>query len=94
MDSIYKELFTPYGIMLNGPAYRTPDDDIGFVTRVYPGLKENASIFSHPNPWAWAAECVLGRGDRQWSFTMLSVLIIRMTKLKYGNQNLIPIVSL
>ena len=21
MDSIYKELFTPYGIMLNGPAY-------------------------------------------------------------------------
>ena len=68
MDSIYKELFTPYGIMLNGPAYRTPDDDIGFVTRVYPGLKENASIFSHPNPWAWAAECVLGRGDRAMEF--------------------------
>ena len=40
-----------------------PDDDIGFVTRVYPGVKENGSIFSHPNPWAWAAECVLGRGD-------------------------------
>lgn len=68
MDSVYRELFTPYGIMLNGPAYRTPDDDIGFVTRVYPGLKENASIFSHPNPWAWAAECVLGRGDRAMEF--------------------------
>lgn len=68
MDSVYQELFTPYGIMLNGPAYRTPDDDIGFVTRVYPGLKENASIFSHPNPWAWAAECVLGRGDRAMEF--------------------------
>ena len=54
--------------MLNGPAYTRPDDDIGFVTRVYPGLKENASIFSHPNPWAWAAECMLGRGDRAMEF--------------------------
>ena len=68
MDSIYDQLFTPYGIMLNGPAYTKPDDDIGFVTRVYPGLKENASIFSHPNPWAWAAECMLGRGDRAMEF--------------------------
>lgn len=64
MDAVYENLFTPYGIMLNGPAYTKPDDDIGFVTRVYPGLKENASVFSHPNPWAWAAECKLGRGDR------------------------------
>ena len=64
MDSVDKYLFTPYGILLNAPSYTVPDDDIGFVTRVYPGLKENGSIFSHPNPWAWAAECVLGRGDR------------------------------
>ncbi|MDO5134699.1 MAG: N,N'-diacetylchitobiose phosphorylase [Eubacteriales bacterium] len=64
MDSVYEHLFTPYGLMLNGPAYTRPDEEIGFVTRVYPGLKENASIFSHPNPWAWAAECVLGRGNR------------------------------
>lgn len=68
MDSVYEQLFTPYGIMLNGPAYTEPDDDIGFVTRVYPGLKENAAVFSHPNPWAWAAECVLGRGDRAMEF--------------------------
>lgn len=68
MDSIDRYLYTPYGIMLNGPAYTVPDEDIGFVTRVYPGVKENASIFSHPNPWAWAAECVLGRGDRAMKF--------------------------
>lgn len=68
MDSLYENLFTEYGIMLNGPAYTKPDDDIGFVTRVYPGLKENGSIFSHPNPWAWAAECKLGRGDRAMEF--------------------------
>ena len=68
MDSIHKYLYTPYGIMLNGPSYTVPDEDIGFVTRVYPGLKENGAIFSHPNPWAWVAECILGRGDRAMEF--------------------------
>ncbi len=68
MDSVEKYLYTPYGIMLNAPSYTVPDDDIGFVTRVYPGLKENGAIFSHPNPWAWAAECVLGRGDKAMKY--------------------------
>jgi len=68
MDSIDHYLYTPYGIMLNAPSYTQPDEEIGFVTRVYPGLKENGAVFSHPNPWAWAAECKLGRGDRAMKF--------------------------
>lgn len=68
MESVEKWLFTPYGLQLNAPAFTKRDDNIGFVTRVCPGLKENASIFSHPNPWAWAAECVLGRGDKAVKF--------------------------
>ena len=68
MDSVYKYLYTPYGIMLNAPSYTVPDDDIGFITRVYPGVKENGAVFSHPNPWAWAAECVLGRGERAMEY--------------------------
>ncbi len=68
MDSVYEYLYTPYGILLNAPSYTVTDDDIGFITRVYPGLKENGAIFSHPNPWAWAAECELGRGDRAMEF--------------------------
>ena len=64
MDSVYEYLFTPYGLMLNAPSYTKVDDGIGFVTRVYPGLKENGAIFSHPNPWAWVAESILGRGSR------------------------------
>ncbi|MDD3794668.1 MAG: GH116 family glycosyl hydrolase [Lachnospiraceae bacterium] len=63
LEAIDHYLYTPYGILLNTPSYTVPDDDIGFVTRVYPGLKENGSIFSHPNPWAWAGACRLGRGD-------------------------------
>ncbi len=62
MDAIDRYLYTPYGLLLNTPAYTKPDPDIGFITKVYPGLKENSAIFSHPNPWAWAAECKLGRG--------------------------------
>lgn len=68
MDSVYEYLYTPYGLRLNAPSYTKPDDSIGFVTRVYPGLKENGAIFSHPNPWAWAAECMMGRGDRAMEF--------------------------
>jgi len=66
MDAAYRWLFTPYGLMLCAPAYTVRDDGIGFVTRVYPGLKENGSVFSHSNPWAWVAEAMLGRGDRAW----------------------------
>ena len=68
MDSVEKYLYTPYGIMLNAPSYTVPDEEVGFVTRVYPGVKENGAIFSHPNPWAWAAECRLGRGDRAMKY--------------------------
>ena len=68
MDSVDKYLYTEYGLMLNAPCFKTVDDDIGFVTRVYPGLKENGSVFSHPNPWAWCAEAVLGRGTRAMKF--------------------------
>jgi len=68
MDAVDAWLYTPYGLMLNAPSFTEPDDAIGFVTRVYPGVKENGAVFSHPNPWAWAAECRLGRGDRAMKF--------------------------
>ena len=68
MDSVDEYLYTPYGLMLNAPCYTVPDDGIGFVTRVYPGLKENGAVFSHPNPWAWCAEAILGRGNRAIKF--------------------------
>lgn len=61
-------LYTPYGLLLNAPPYTKPDDGIGFVTRVYPGLKENGAIFSHPNPWAWGAACAVGDGDLAMKF--------------------------
>ncbi|MEA4898923.1 MAG: N,N'-diacetylchitobiose phosphorylase [Christensenellaceae bacterium] len=68
MDAVDEYLYTPFGLMLNAPCFETIDDAIGFVTRVYPGVKENGAIFSHSNPWAWVAECRLGRGTRAMKF--------------------------
>ena len=68
MDAVDEWLYTPYGLMLNAPSFTVRDDGIGFVTRVYPGIKENGAVFSHPNPWAWVAECRLGRGSRAMKF--------------------------
>ena len=68
MESVDEYLYTEYGLLLNAPCFSKPDDGIGFVTRVYPGLKENGAIFSHPNPWAWCAEAILGRGSRAMKF--------------------------
>jgi N,N'-diacetylchitobiose phosphorylase len=63
MDAVHKYLASPFGIHLVWPTYTKPNDDIGYVTRVFRGIKENGAIFSHPNPWAMIAECKLGRGD-------------------------------
>lgn len=68
MNAVDENLFSEYGLHLNSPSFSTPNDDIGFVTRVYQGVKENGAIFSHPNPWAWVAEAKLGRGDRAMKF--------------------------
>ena len=68
MDAVDEYLYSDYGLHLLWPAYSRPNDDIGYVTRVYKGIKENASIFSHPNPWAVIAECILGRGSRAMKF--------------------------
>lgn len=68
MDAVNDYLYTDFGLRLNAPSYTEPDDAIGFITRVYPGVKENGSIFSHPNPWAWCAEAMLGRGERAMKF--------------------------
>ena len=68
MDAVYDHLFSKYGIHLVWPTYSKPNDDIGYITRVYKGIKENGAIFSHPNPWAIVAECKLGRGDRAMEY--------------------------
>jgi cellobiose phosphorylase len=63
MNSVRKLLSTKYGIKLLTPAYTKYRPELGEISTYPPGLKENGSIFVHPNPWAIVAECILGRGD-------------------------------
>jgi len=68
LDAIDEYLYSPWGLHLLAPSYTVRDDEVGFVTRVYPGVKENGAIFSHPNPWAVVAAAQLGQGDRAMRF--------------------------
>jgi N,N'-diacetylchitobiose phosphorylase len=68
MDAVDRYLFSKYGIHLVWPTFSKPDDSIGYITRVYKGIKENGAIFGHPNPWAMVAECKLGRGEQAMKF--------------------------
>jgi N,N'-diacetylchitobiose phosphorylase len=68
MDAVDRHLYSKYGLHLTWPTYSRPDDDIGYLTRVYRGIKENGAIFSHPNAWPIIAECMLGRGERAMKF--------------------------
>jgi N,N'-diacetylchitobiose phosphorylase len=68
MDAVDERLYSPWGLHLLQPSFSKPNDEIGFMGRVYKGIKENGAIFSHPNPWAVIAECMLGRGERAMKF--------------------------
>jgi cellobiose phosphorylase len=68
MDSVSKYLDTEYGLLLLYPAYSRWYPEIGGITSYPPGLKENASIWSHANAWAIIAECMLGRGDIAYNY--------------------------
>jgi cellobiose phosphorylase len=68
MDSVYKLLATEHGIQVMTPPYSKFYWQYGSIGVYPPGLKENGAIFCHPNPWAMAAECLLGRGDRAYKY--------------------------
>ncbi len=68
MDSVARHLATKKGIVLFAPGYSRYHPELGYVSVFPPGLKENAAIFCHTNPWAMIAECMLGRGDRAFDY--------------------------
>jgi cellobiose phosphorylase len=68
LDSVKERLDTPYGIVLNNPAYTEYHLELGEISSYPPGYKENAGIFCHNNPWIMIAETVVGRGDRAFDY--------------------------
>ncbi len=63
LDSVNKHLRTPYGCVLQQPAYSKYYLELGEVSSYPPGYKENAGIFCHNNPWIILALQEVGDGD-------------------------------
>lgn len=68
LDSVKERLDTPYGIVLNNPAFTRYVIEYGEISTYPPGYKENAGIFCHNNPWIMIGETLLGRGERAWEY--------------------------
>ena len=66
MKSVHERLETKYGVILNNPPFLRYHLELGEISSYPPGVKENAGIFCHNNPWITIAETVLGHADAAW----------------------------
>jgi cellobiose phosphorylase len=63
LDAVREHLVSPAGALLLAPAYATPDETIGYITRYAPGLRENGGVYTHAATWAIAAAAKGGDAD-------------------------------
>lgn len=68
LDSARTYLDTPYGLVLQNPAFTKYYVNMGEISTYPAGYKENAGIFCHNNPWIIAGETAIGRGDRAFEY--------------------------
>ncbi|AZQ65122.1 glycosyl transferase [Flammeovirga pectinis] len=68
LNSVKERLDTPYGIVLNNPAFTEYKIEYGEISTYPAGYKENAGIFCHNNPWIMIGETKLGRGNEAWQY--------------------------
>jgi cellobiose phosphorylase len=66
LRSMERHLYKDYGPLALHPAYRTPDAEIGYLTRYAPGARENGGLYTHAAVWAVQAECLLKRRKKAW----------------------------
>lgn len=68
MDSADRLLITSRGPKILSPSYTQVDPGVGLATRCVPGKKENGAIFNHVAAWAILGNCVIGEGNRAYSY--------------------------
>lgn len=68
MDTVKRELATPYGLMLSAPPFVKTSVDVMRAVVFNPGIKENAGIFNHTQGWGIIAEALLGNGNRAYEY--------------------------
>jgi cellobiose phosphorylase len=54
-QAVKEHLLSPAGPLLLAPAFDRPQQEIGYITRYPPGVRENGGVYSHAATWAIAA---------------------------------------
>ena len=68
LESVHRELSTPYGCRLMAPSYVDHAFDGALMLLFNPSTKENGGIFSQPQGWIILAEALMGHGDRAFEY--------------------------
>ncbi|RKX91864.1 MAG: glycosyl transferase family 36 [Spirochaetes bacterium] len=72
MESVKKYLVKSNGPVLFYPAYTVPDENIGYLTRYAPGVRENGGVYFHAACWAlWA---FLETGEKEYAYKLYKKL--------------------
>ena len=68
LESVHRELNTPYGVRLMAPAYADHAFDGALMLLFNASTKENGGIFSQPQGWIILAEALMGHGNRAFEY--------------------------
>ncbi len=68
LESVYRELNTPYGVRLMAPSYVDHAFEGALMLLFNPSTKENGGIFSQPQGWIILAEALMGHGNRAFTY--------------------------
>lgn len=66
MLAMKEYLFTEHGPLLFYPAYREPDEKIGYLTRYAPGVRENGGVYTHAGLWGVLAAAKMKDAFEAW----------------------------
>lgn len=83
MDAVIAHLKVDWGTLLLAPAYTTPDERIGYLTRYAPGRRENGGVYTHAAVWAGRAARMLGDAALVREFLMCLLPPVRGRDPRY-----------
>jgi cellobiose phosphorylase len=63
MDKVEEHLECEIGPLLLYPSYKSPDEEIGYLTRYAPSMRENGGVYTHAATWAVIAAAKLKRHE-------------------------------
>ncbi len=77
MNTVKRELNTPFGIRCLAPPYSGYDPHVGLISCFPPGVKENGAVFSHAMAFCIVAELMLKRAKEAWDILCKANPVVR-----------------